>query len=168
MQDWYSNTANTEHVQKETLSDFLLDQHLELPQISPKLQDMLTEEITVMEVEDAINEAQEASAPGPSGQTITLYKILFQELPNIFTAAINQLVFNEELAKHPDFQCIKHRKVIYIPKKPNPLASEDYRPLSMLEVLYKIPARIIARRLSQTLPTIIGEQQHGFMVGKGI
>jgi hypothetical protein len=68
-----------------------------------------------MEVEDAINEAQEASAPGPSGQTITLYKILNQELPGIFTAAINQLVFNDELARHPPFQWIKHRKVIYIP-----------------------------------------------------
>ncbi len=38
----------------------------------------------------------------------------------------------------------------------------------MLEVLYKIPSRIIARRLSRMLPTIIGEHQHGFMVGKGI
>jgi hypothetical protein len=38
----------------------------------------------------------------------------------------------------------------------------------MLEVLYKIPSRILARRLSTTLPTIIGEHQHGFMAGRGI
>jgi hypothetical protein len=144
MQDWYANTADVEHVQKETLNDFLLDQQLELPQISQELQEMLTEEITPMEVEEAINEAQEASAPGPSGQTITLFKILNQELPGIFSAAINQLVFNEELVRHQTFQWIKHRKVIYIPKKPDPLAPGDYRPLSMLEVLYKIPSRIIA------------------------
>jgi hypothetical protein len=168
MQDWYANTANVEHVQTETLSEFLQDQQLELPQISPELQDMLTEEITPMEVEEAINEAQEMSAPGPSGQTITLFKILNQELPGIFSAAINQLVFNEELARHHAFQWIKHRKVIYIPKKPDPIAPGDYRPLSMLEVLYKIPSRILARRLSRTLPTIIGEHQHGFMTGKGI
>jgi hypothetical protein len=108
------------------------------------------------------------SAPGPSGHTITLYKLLFQEIPNIFTAAINQLVFNHELATRHSFQWIKHRKVIYIPKKPNPLAPGDFRPLSMLEVLYKIPSRIIAQRLSKTLPTIIGDHQHGFMAGKGI
>jgi hypothetical protein len=95
MQDWYANTANVEHVQTETLSEFLQGQQLDLPQISPELQDMLTEEITPMEVEEAINEAQEMSAPGPSGQTITLFKILNQELPGIFSAAINQLVFNE-------------------------------------------------------------------------
>ncbi len=168
MQDWYAHTANSEHLQTETLPDFLNEQQLELPQIGPELQDMLIEEITPNEVEDAINEAKEISALGPSGHTITLYKILFQEIPSIPTSAINQLVFNNELAGHYAFQLIKHRKVIFIPKKPNPLAPGDYHPLSMLEVLYKIPSRIIAQRLSRTLPTIIREHQHGFMVGKGI
>ncbi|RPH76440.1 MAG: reverse transcriptase family protein, partial [Planctomycetaceae bacterium] len=51
---------------------------------------------------------------------------------------------------------------------PNPATPGEYRPLSMLEVLYKIPSRILARRLSLTLPTIIGQHQHGFMAGKGI
>ncbi len=78
------------------------------------------------------------SAPGPSGHTITLYKILFQEIPSILTSAINQFAFGNELAKHYAFQWIKHRKVIFIPKKPNPLAPGSFRPLSMLEVLYKI------------------------------
>ncbi len=48
------------------------------------------------------------------------------------------------------------------------MAPGDFCPLSMLEVLYKIPSRIIAQRLSRTLPTIIGEHQHRFMAGKGI
>ncbi len=39
---------------------------------------------------------------------------------------------------------------------------------SVFLVLYKILSRIIAHRLSTTLPTIIGEHQHGFMSGKGI
>jgi hypothetical protein len=81
---------------------------------------------------------------------------------------MNQLVFNNKLAGHQAFQWTKHRKVIYIPKKPNPFAPGDFRPLSILEVLYKKPSGIIAQRLSRTLPTIIGEHQHGFMVGKGI
>jgi hypothetical protein len=133
MQDWYANTANVEHVQRETLSEFLHDQQLELPQISLELQEMLTEEITPMEVEEAISKAQETSAPGPSGQTITLFKILNQELPGIFSAAFNQLVFNEELARHNAFKWIKHRKVIYIPKKPVPIAPETIDPSACLK-----------------------------------
>ncbi len=119
-------------------------------------------------MKDAINDAREISAPGPTGQTITLYKLLFQEIPEIFTAAMNQLVFNHELASHSTFQWIKERKVIYIPKKPHLITPGDYRPLSMLEVLYKIPSRVLAKRLSKALPEIIGEHQHGFMRGKGI
>jgi hypothetical protein len=126
MQEWYAHTAESDHLQTETLPDFLNEQQLELPQISLEYQDMLVEEITPNEVENAINEAKEMSAPGPSGHTITLYKLLFQEIPNIFTFAINQLVFNNELAGHHAFQWIK-----YIPKKPNPIAPGDFRPLSM-------------------------------------
>jgi hypothetical protein len=167
MQEWYEHTANTAQPQRETLADFLEDQQMELPQIGQDLQEMLVEEITPSEIEEAINEAKETSAPGPSGQTITLYKLLFQEIPGILTAALNQLVFNKELAESPIFQWIKHRKVVYIPKKPNSIDPGD-RPLSMLEVLYKIPSRILARRLSTTLPTIIGEHQLGFMADRGI
>jgi hypothetical protein len=88
MQDWYIQTSNTAQPQRETLPDFLVDLHLELPQISPDT-NMPTEEITAAEVEEAINDAHKISAPGPSGQTITLCKLLFQEIPSIFTAAIN-------------------------------------------------------------------------------
>jgi hypothetical protein len=168
MQEWYRNTASQEWEQTETLTDMFGDFQLDLPQISPDIRDLLDEEISNSEVEAAINKAHEVSAQGPTGQTITLYKLLFQEIPDIFTAAVNQLVFNHKSAFHAMFQWIKKRKLIYIPKKPLPTTPRDYRPLCMLEVLYKIPSRILARRLTTSLPDIIGEHQHGFMQGKGI
>ena len=73
-----------------------------------------------------------------------------------------------ELASLPEFQWIKHRKIIYIPKKQPAISPSDDRPLSMREVLYKIPARILSARLSNILPTIIGSHQHGFMRGRGV
>jgi hypothetical protein len=73
------------------------------PQISLEHRKVLDEEISPAEVEDAINEAHEISAPGPSGQTFTLYKLLFQELSGIFTAAVNHIVFNMELPSHKLF-----------------------------------------------------------------
>jgi hypothetical protein len=38
----------------------------------------------------------------------------------------------------------------------------------MLEVLYKKPSPILVKRLPLALPTIIGDHQHGFVVGKDI
>jgi hypothetical protein len=78
------------------------------------------------------------------------------------------MVFIPGLIEDKKLTWVRNRKVCYIPKKPNPTTPSDYRPLSMLEVLYKIPSRILARRLNRVLPTIIGPHQHGFMAQKGI
>ncbi len=97
---------------------------------------MLDDEFTASEVQDALNDANDVSAPGPSGQNIAFYKLLFADIPNIMTQAINQMVFVPRLNETQQFKWIQHRKVVYIPKKPGPTSPSDYRPLSMLEVLY--------------------------------
>ena len=117
---------------------------------------MLSEEFSHEEIGEALKEAKEHSAPGPSGQIISFYKLLFMMVPNLMTEAINQMVFVPGLIDQSIFGWIRKRKVVYIPKKPQPISPSDYRPLSMLEVLYKIPSRILARRLNRVLPTIIG------------
>jgi hypothetical protein len=76
-------------------------------------------------------------------------------IPTLMTAALNQLVFVPGLLNAEDFRWIRHRKVVYIPMIPKPTAPGDFRPLSMIEVLYKIPSRILSAWLSRILPTII-------------
>jgi hypothetical protein len=168
MQAWYERTAERVLPQTETLSAFLARHHSDLPQIDDDQKEALEEEFTIDEVKQAISEAHEVSAPGPSGHTIAFYKLLFCAMPRTMTRALNQLVFLPRLSEDKPLRWIQHRKVIYIPKVPSPVAPSDYRPLSMLEVLYKIPSRIIAARLNRILPTIIGPHQHGLMTQKGI
>jgi len=168
MQDWYQNIANTPHEQTLHLEEFLRKYDVTLPKISKEQSDDLSEEITSEEILESIMAAKEYSASGPSGQSISMYKLLFKELPTLFTAAINQIVFVPGMATQPEMQWIKERKIVYIPKKTALTSPSDYRPLSMLEVLYKIPARIIARRLNSIVSSIIGPHQHGFMPTKGI
>ena len=168
MQQWYEQTASRSLPQTMNLPEFLLAQNIILPQISEEHKEMLQEEFTMEEVLEAINDANSVSAPGPTGQNITFYRLLFLEIPNIMTQALNELVYMPELGDLPRFRWIRHRKVVYIPKKPSPTTPSDYRPLSMLEVLYKIPSRILAGRLTRILPTVIGPHQHGFMAKKGI
>jgi hypothetical protein len=168
MQKWYERTLERVLPQIETLTSFLARYELNLPQIDEDQCAMLEEEFTTEEIRLAISEANEVSAPGPSGQTITFFKLLFMAIPNIMTSALNQLVFVPGLLNDQDFRWIRHRKVVYIPKLPQPVSPGDYRPLSMLEVLYKIPSRILSARLSRILPTVIGPHQHGFMAQRGI
>ncbi len=168
MQQWYEERAERATPQTRTLKEFLESHHIQLPQITEDQKDMLDDEFTIAEVQDALNDANDVSAPGPSGQNIAFYKLLFADIPNIMTQAVNQMVFVPRLNETQQFKWIQHRKVVYIPKKPGPTSPSDYRPLSMLEVLYKIPSRILAKRLSNILPTVVGPHQHGFMANRGI
>jgi hypothetical protein len=168
MQDWYEATANNRHQQTVSVEEFLLTNNITLPTISDGQRESLITPITLTEIESSLKDAKINSASGPSGQSIALYKYIFLQAPLLFAAAINQIAFQPELASLPEFAWIKHRKIIYIPKKGAPVSPGDYRPLSMLEVLYKIPSRILASRCSLMLPDIIGEHQHGFMANRGI
>lgn len=168
MQEHYEHTASAEFVQTTTLAEFLQKVEITLPQLSDEQRSALEEEFTPEEVKNALQDAEEASASGPSGQSLPFFKLLFLQIPNLFVQAINQLVFLPGLLSCPEFEWIRKRKVIYIPKRSNPLTPADYRPLSMLEVLYKIPSRIFSKRLGILLPQIIGPHQHGFMRQKGI
>jgi len=168
MQKWYERTAEDAPQQQITLDQFLQEQDLQLPRLSPEDCSELDEEFTPGEVLQAIKDAKAVSAPGPSGQTISFYKLLFMHVPNLMTQALNQLVYVPHLSTDDALHWIQERKVIYIPKTPNPVSPGDYRPLSMLEVLYKIPARILARRLTTVLPKLVGPHQHGFMPKQGI
>jgi len=168
MQQWYEDTAQAVTPQTMNLQEFLQENDISLPQIDEDHKEMLQEEFTQEEVKEAIQEAHEASASGPSGQSIVFYKLIFMMVPELMTTALNQLIFTPRLGEDTAFQWIKNRKIIYIPKKTQPKTPSDYRPLSLLEVLYKIPSRILNKRLTQILPQIIGPHQHGFMAQKGI
>ena len=168
MQEWYETTAMATTPQTMTLAQFLNKYDQQLPQLTEEQKDDLSKEFSIEEIHEAIQEACEVSAPGPSGQTIAFYKLIFSQAPALMTEALNQLVFQPELCQEEEFRWIKQRKVVYIPKNSDPKQPSDYRPLSMLETLYKIPSRILSRRVIRVLPTIIGQHQHGFMQGKGI
>jgi hypothetical protein len=114
MQVWYERTAERALPQTETLTAFLSRHHTDLPQIEDDQKEALEEEFSVDEVKQAISEAQEVSAPGPSGHTIAFYKLLFLTMPNMMTRALNQLVFLPRLSEDEQLRWVQHRKVLYV------------------------------------------------------
>jgi hypothetical protein len=92
------------------------------------------------------------------------FEFLFQENPRIFKAAINHLVFNMELSSNK----LLFKSSISPPKKRVPHTPGNYRPFNMLEVLYKIPSRVLAKQLTLILPTIKGDHQPNFKAGTSI
>ena len=58
--------------------------------------------------------------------------------------------------------------IVYIPKKSNPQNVNNYRPISLCNVIYKIIAKVAANKLKKLLNKIIGLFQSEFVEGEAI
>ncbi len=169
MRDKYMQCTGQEQlVEEHAVQQFLEDMDITLPTLSPDQQNIIGDEITRDEVLQALQTAKVHSAPGPTGQTLGFYKFIFHQIPYLFTRCMNILIFYDDILDSPSLKWIKQRRIIYIPKPgKDPLSPNSYRPLSLLEVLYKIPAKILTDRIGRILPDISYPDQCGFVPGRG-
>ena len=65
---------------------------------------------------------------------------------------------NSVTIPHP----INHTFITLIPKITNPEYVQEYRPISLCNVLYKIFSKVLANRLKKIIPSIIIEHQFVF------
>ncbi|XP_062820103.1 V-set and immunoglobulin domain-containing protein 1 isoform X1 [Anolis carolinensis] len=124
----------------------------------------LNNKISNLEVEKVIDSLKVNSAPGPDSLTTNFYKNFKGEItPNLVT------LFNVimEGGKVPDSW--KYSEIITIPK-PNKDDTDpnNYRPISLSNVDYKIFTKILSNRIKEKIPKIIYEDQYGFIKNRKI
>ena len=69
------------------------------------------------------------------------------------------LWLNSGIIPHP----INHTFITLIPKTTNPKYVQEYRLISLCNILYKIFSKVLANRLKKILPSIITEHQSAFV-----
>lgn len=102
---------------------------------------------------------QNSKAPGPNTYTAEFYKSFRDQ---IFPIILQ--VFNEALAKGSLPPSFYEANISLIHKTgKDPLVPGSYRSISFLNVDYKILAKVLATRLENILPTVISQDQTGFI-----
>ena len=157
-------TQHTPHNLPPNVDDILQQLGTSLDEIMPPLTTPHIDFfITTNEIKEALNSMQNGSCPGLSGRDKSYYAFLFDLFPNFFQGALNALISfpNLENSQH---SWLKQRKIVFIPKKAKDLKNPaNYRPISLLEVFYKLASKILANKLAPYLPDIVDTFQFGFV-----
>ncbi len=116
--------------------------------------------MSATEVQEAIHSLQNGKSPGPDGFTIKFFKTFSSVLTPIL-----QRVYNEAFFQLPTTMSEASISLL-LKKDKDPLLCSSYRPISLLNVDFKILSKILALRLQQVLPAVISPDQTGFMTGR--
>uniref|UniRef100_A0A8C5MLB2 Reverse transcriptase domain-containing protein n=1 Tax=Leptobrachium leishanense TaxID=445787 RepID=A0A8C5MLB2_9ANUR len=129
------------------------------PALSQACLDCLDEEVTEAEVLLIIRGLKPHKSPGPDGFSASYYKSFSAKLLPHMTKLYNELLGGSPVA--PDFL---RSDVILIPKEgKDPALPQNHRPISLLNVDYKIFTKLLANRLGGFLPSLVHPDQVGFV-----
>eukprot|EP00253_Pinus_taeda_P010854 PITA_10854 len=118
----------------------------------------LDKEITTEEIEWSILSMPLDKAPSPDGFTVAFYKTHWEIIKKDYIRMEKNFFTKCKMGSS-----IKSSHLALIPKDPNPQSFDRFRPISLCNVSYKIITKILANRLKNILPSIISENQGGFV-----
>ena len=152
----------------KTREDVLLDINVndilnnDTPKLSDEEANTLEGSITVPEAAIVLNKMKNNKSPGSTGFTVEFFKFFWKDLGAFLVKSINFGFNKKELSvtqKEGVITCIpkgnKSKKYI-----------KNWRPISLLNVTYKIASGCIAHRIKNILPSIINYDQSGFMADR--
>jgi hypothetical protein len=102
-------------------------------------------------------------SPGIDGLSVEFYKTFWTQINTHVVKSLNEGYMKGELS---DTQ--KQGTLSLIHKKDDPLNLDNWRPITLLNVDYKLAASALAQRLKLVLPKIIHTDQNGFVEGRYI
>lgn len=156
--NFYQTLYSQPKLNNENQIDAFLS-HLSLPSVTSEQNKQLISEITEKELRAAIGKLKGGKSPGTDGFTTEWYKEMQDQLVPTLLRAMNFIL--ERKIIPPSW---RDAVISVIPKEgKDKLICGNYRPVSVLNIDYKLFTAIISRRLENILPEIIHKDQTGFI-----
>eukprot|EP00253_Pinus_taeda_P026690 PITA_26690 len=118
----------------------------------------LDKEITKEEIEWSIYSMPLDKAPGPDGFTVAFYRTHWEIIKKDYIRMAKNFFTKCKMGSST-----KSSHLALIPKDPNPQNFDRFLPISLCNVSYKIIKKILENRLKKILPSLISENQGGFV-----
>ena len=157
-----SKIVENENVQRVNFNQFAKD--VVIPRLTNEEQIEMENDLTMEEIKKVLKLFQRNKTPGEDGFPVEFYEAFLDLLGGNLLDCYNEAFYEEQLS-------ISQRRGIIslIPKGDENLNEITcWRPITLLNVDYKILARIIATRIEPSLPSLIHSDQTGFIKGRYI
>ena len=104
------------------------------------------------------------TAPGKSGLDKNVLAWFIEYFPNVLLEAFNFLLSNPDWENSMHSAYLKRRKIVFLPKKgKDPTRVENYRPISLLEVIYKLISKFLIEEIQDGVFRTASPNQFGFI-----
>jgi hypothetical protein len=118
---------------------------------------------SIGEVKTTIWGCGSSEAPGPDGFSFVFVKQHWVVLQSGIMDFVSTFVLDRKIPRGCNTSFIT-----LIPKVDNPCLISDYRPLSLINIQYKIIAKLLANRLSLVVDNLVNPIQSVFIGGRQI
>ncbi|CAG2235175.1 unnamed protein product [Mytilus edulis] len=159
--NFYKELYSCVEIETDKLCDFL--QHVD-KKVDDDDKEICDSDITFNEIAEALSSMSKNKSPGSDGLTTEFYCTFYDSLREILYKVFNAVYDEGILSRSMRSGVIS----LIFKKKGDKRGIKNYRPISLLQVDYKILARVMANRFKKVLPKIVSENQTCCIVGRDI
>lgn len=116
-----------------------------------------------IEIKEALFQIRPLKYPGPDGYLAKFFQHMCNSIGPDIIASVQDLLRSRASLK----KLIKLLFYISL-KKRNPQKVNDFRPVSLSNVIYEIIMKVVANKLKKVVDRIIGSSQRAFVKGRSI
>ncbi|WVZ79230.1 hypothetical protein U9M48_026834 [Paspalum notatum var. saurae] len=127
---------------------------------------MLNKQFSMEELEEAVKDMKTNTASGPDGWSVGFFKIFWPELRKDFLEMLNEL--HEGSLDLARLNYGVFGVITLIPKVKGATNIKQFRPICLLNVIYKIITKVLTIRLTKVTASVISESQTAFILGRNI
>lgn len=158
---FYNNLFASKYKSIPTFEDI---ERINIPTLSEDNKRMCDKELSSLECKIALQSMNKNKSPGCDGLTVEFYIRFWEALGGKLTETLAFVQKKGELSTSQ-----KRGVITLLAKKgKDELFIKNWRPVSLLNIDYKILTKALAKRLSNVIPSLIHVDQKGFIKGRYI
>ena len=150
--DFYDSLYTSSTSNLEEVENYLED--VEIPVLDETSSRLCDGYLSANECYTSLKEMKLNKSPGSDGLTVEFYRKFWPKIGDLLVNSLNHSYEKGELSSSQ-----KHSILSLIYKKGDPNNIENWRPISLLSIDYKIATRCLSKRLQQVLPKLISMDQ---------